>query len=834
MTKQQTSLAFLEGGGEMSARMRAFDWARSPLGHPSAWPQSFRSVVGLLLNSKFPMFVAWGPELGFLYNDAYISVLGKKHPDALGQPFQAIWAEIWHDLKPLCDRALAGEATYWENLPLLMLRHGHEEQTWFTFSYSPVRDESDNIVGVFCACTETTEQVLGEQYRNQENARLHQLFEQAPGLMAVLREPSHIFELVNSAYLQLVGERDLVGKPVRDALPEVAGQGFYELLDRVFLSGEPYVGRGMPIKLKRKQNDELEERFVDFVFQPIKETNGKVGGIFVEGSDVTERHRTQIELQKVNQELADKVQRLQDAERRALDAARRAEMEQRRLDSLLEAAPVGIAMADITGRIVGINSANKRLWGQNIPAAGGMNEYRQFKGWWADRSERHGRPLAPHEWAIARALSGEEAPRDIIEIEPFDAPGTRRVILNSGAPIRTADGSITGAVIAQMDITDRVRAEEALREADRRKDEFLAMLAHELRNPLAPISAAAELLEMTQLNAERLQKTSRIISRQVQHMAGLVDDLLDVSRVTRGLAVLEKNDVDIKRIVSDAIEQVRPIIEEKGHHVTVETAPEAAHVLGDHKRLVQILVNLLNNAAKYTPQHGKIHLGMEVDLDTVMLCVKDNGIGIDPELQPHVFELFAQAQRTSDRSQGGLGIGLALVKSLVELHGGTVTCKSEGIEKGSWFTVELPLLIRQPKLNERDEMIRQLKMANKKLRILVVDDNADAAQMLAMYLEATGHVVMVEHDSQIGLEQARYNIPDICVLDIGLPGMDGKEMARIMRADPALSAITLIALTGYGQESDRQKAIDAGFDHYLVKPVDLAKLGSLLEATERA
>lgn len=810
--------------------MRAFDWSQSPLGHPSSWPQSFRSVVGLLLNSKFPMFVAWGPALGFLYNDAYINVLGKKHPEAMGQPFQAIWSEIWSDLGPLCNRALAGEATYWENLPLLMLRHGHEEQTWFTFSYSPVRDESDEIVGVFCACTETTAQVRGEQYRNQENARLHQLFEQAPGLMAVLREPSHIFELVNSAYLQLVGQRDLVGRPVRDALPEVAGQGFYELLDKVFTTGEPYVGRGMPIKLKRQQNNELEERFVDFVFQPIKETNGKIGGIFVEGSDVTERHRTQVELQKVNQELADKVQRLQDAELRTRDAARGAEMEQRRLDSLLEAAPVGIAMADITGKIIGINSANKRLWGGNIPTAGDMDQYREFKGWWADRSERHGRLLEPHEWAIARALSGEEAPRDIIEIEPFDAPGTRKVILNSGAPIHAADGSITGAVIAQMDITDRVRAEEALREADRRKDEFLAMLAHELRNPLAPISAAAELLEITQLNAERLQQTSRIISRQVQHMAGLVDDLLDVSRVTRGLAILEKKDIDIKRVVSDAIEQARPLIEQNGHHLTVDTAPEAAHVLGDHKRLVQILVNLLNNAAKYTPQHGKIHFGMEVDSVAVVLCVQDNGIGIDPVLQPHVFELFSQANRTPDRSQGGLGIGLALVKSLVELHGGGVGCESGGLGKGSRFTVKLPKLIRQANLNERHEASRQLQIAHKKLNILVVDDNADAAQMLAMYLEAAGHVVMVEYDSENGLKQASLNRPDICILDIGLPGMDGKEMARRLRGDPALSSIALIALTGYGQESDRREAISAGFNHYLIKPVDLAILGNLLKA----
>jgi PAS domain S-box-containing protein len=379
-----------------------------------------------------------------------------------------------------------------------------------------------------------------------------------------------------------------------------------------------------------------------------------------------------------------------------------------------------------------------------------------------------------------------------------------------------------------FDITERKQAEEELRKADRRKDEFLAMLAHELRNPLAPISAAAELMELAQLDEARLRQTSQVIARQVRHMTGLVDDLLDVSRVTRGLVTIDKSPQDVKNIVSNAVEQVRPLVEARRHHLVLQLAPERAHVSGDPKRLVQILTNLLNNAAKYTPEGGNIELRMEVDDGQVMLDVLDDGIGIAPELQARVFDLFAQAERSSARSQGGLGLGLALVKSLVELHGGKVSCFSEGLGKGSRFTVCLPRVMEQMDLPERRQGNRNIDIAATKLRILVVDDNADAAEMLAMFLEASGHHVLVEHEPRQALERARMDTPDVCLIDIGLPDMDGNELARLLRAQPATSDAVLIAVTGYGQEHDRQNSLAAGFSHHLVKPVDTAKLVALL------
>jgi PAS domain S-box-containing protein len=379
------------------------------------------------------------------------------------------------------------------------------------------------------------------------------------------------------------------------------------------------------------------------------------------------------------------------------------------------------------------------------------------------------------------------------------------------------------------DISDRIRNEEAMRQADQRKDEFLAMLAHELRNPLAPIAAAADLLKLGDLDAQRVAHTSDIISRQVEHMTGLVDDLLDVSRVTRGLVTLSKQRLDAKRVVADAVEQVRPLIESRGHRLAVHTPPSAAIVLGDAKRLVQVLSNLLNNAAKYTPPGGDITLGMEVEGDYVKVIVQDNGIGMTPELAERAFDMFAQAERTSDRAQGGLGIGLALVKSLVELHDGKVNAESEGVGKGSRFTLCLPRQIapveRVPAATLPDAGDTNSSAA---LKVMVVDDNADAAHMLAMVVEAHGHQVKVEHHPHAALETARKEAPDVCLLDIGLPDMDGNELARRLRNQPETANAILVAVTGYGQEQDRNAALRAGFDHHFVKPVNSGALGGLL------
>jgi PAS domain S-box-containing protein len=375
----------------------------------------------------------------------------------------------------------------------------------------------------------------------------------------------------------------------------------------------------------------------------------------------------------------------------------------------------------------------------------------------------------------------------------------------------------------------QARAEAALREAARRKDEFLAMLAHELRNPLAPISAAAQLLQSGQFDAARVQHASQIIGRQVKHMTGLVDDLLDVSRVTTGMIALEQAQLDISQIINDAVEQVTPLLRARRHHLQLQIAPDETVVTGDRKRLVQVIANLLGNAAKYTHEGGRIEVTTRVHATHVLVDIRDNGIGMAPELQARAFDLFAQAERTSDRSLGGLGLGLALVKSLVELHHGTVTCASPGPGYGSVFTVCLPRAV-QCGVNDAAPALTAVATAAtpSALRVLVVDDNVDAAAMLAMILEVAGHEVAIEHGARRALARAQAEAPQVCLLDIGLPEMDGNELARRLRADPVTAGALLIAVTGYGQDSDQAESLEAGFDFHFLKPVDMSALRTVL------
>jgi CheY-like chemotaxis protein/two-component sensor histidine kinase len=334
------------------------------------------------------------------------------------------------------------------------------------------------------------------------------------------------------------------------------------------------------------------------------------------------------------------------------------------------------------------------------------------------------------------------------------------------------------------------------------------------------------LLRIGNLDSVRIRQTSEIISRQVKHMTGLVDDLLDVSRVSRGLVTLDRELLDAGQIVSNAVEQVRPLIDSRRHRLTIQKSHEAAFIYGDQKRLIQIVANMLNNAAKYTPEGGEIVLKMDVNHDQVIFILADNGIGMTPKVIEHAFDMFAQAERTSDRTQGGLGIGLALVKRLVELHHGEVAAHSDGIGKGSRFTVVLPRAWK-PELVQSHQTEAE-RYTTKGLRLLIVDDNLDAANMLGMFLESTGYAVFIENSSKAALERALAEAPNACLLDIGLPDIDGYQLAQQLRAHSKTEHVVLIAITGYGQDSDRRKTVEAGFDHHFVKPVDMSRLLNIL------
>lgn len=401
--------------------------------------------------------------------------------------------------------------------------------------------------------------------------------------------------------------------------------------------------------------------------------------------------------------------------------------------------------------------------------------------------------------------------------------------------LRDDGGETVGYLKILQDITERKRAEDALKEADRRKDEFMAMLAHELRNPLAPIRYAAQMLRLAGPTQQNLQKHREVIDRQVSHMSRLLDDLLDISRITRGKIALKREVVDLRAVAERAIEGMRPMIEGRGQHLAFQATSSPLLVDGDPTRLEQIIRNLLHNANKYTEADGCIGLSVELECGDHQGCravvrVSDSGVGITADILPHIFEAFVQAEQTLARTQGGLGIGLAMVQRLVQLHGGTVEVHSAGRGCGSEFVVRLPLV--EPVIVEtapvRLETYGQRSPAAP-CRILVVDDNEDSAASLSDLLGLWGHEVRTAYDGPHALAAARQWRPEVILLDIGLPGMDGYQVAEHLRREPFTEHAQIVALTGYGAEEDRRRAQEAGFDYHLTKPVELERLKAILE-----
>lgn len=418
----------------------------------------------------------------------------------------------------------------------------------------------------------------------------------------------------------------------------------------------------------------------------------------------------------------------------------------------------------------------------------------------------------------------------------LDRHGGERPIEDSGAPIYSVDGALVGVVLVFRDATTSRAAqralldnEAALREADRRKDVFLATLSHELRNPLAPIRNAARLLESPALTNEELARSRMIISRQVRHMASLLDDLLDVSRITRGMLTLKKETVGLRGLVEAAVETARPMIDAKRHVLHVDWPAAGMRIEADPLRLTQVISNLLTNAAKYTDPEGHIHLECRAEERAVVILVRDDGIGLAQDMLTKVFEMFSQVAPDKGHADGGLGIGLALVKGLVELHGGRVDASSDGLERGSEFRIVLPDAVAEPQTADASCAVSDAPpVAARPLRVLVADDNRDSAESLGMLLELSGHEVFLAHTGVDALSVASDRKPDAALLDIGMPGMNGYEVAAHVRREAWGKSMTLIAITGWGQEDNKRMAREAGFDHHLTKPMDTAVLENLL------
>jgi len=415
------------------------------------------------------------------------------------------------------------------------------------------------------------------------------------------------------------------------------------------------------------------------------------------------------------------------------------------------------------------------------------------------------------------------------------------VVSYNATTFHDRDRKLRGVFAAARDVTERKRYEQSLQEADRRKNEFLAMLAHELRNPLAPMRNALQIMrlkanrEVPRPEDEAIHAASGMMERQVGQMVRLVDDLLDVSRISRGKIELRRERIDLLSAVHHAVEAARPQCKSMDHTLTVTVPPKPIFLNADPTRLAQVLGNLLNNACKYTDNGGQMHLTIEREGNQAVIRLRDNGIGIAADQLPRIFEMFVQVDHASTKAQGGLGIGLTLVKNLAEMHNGTVEARSDGLGKGSEFVVRLPMLaerLGQVRGAEAGHPARE-PASPSGYRLLVVDDSQDAADSLAMLLDLQGHEVRVAYSGMAALEMTKTYTPDAVFMDIGMPGMDGYEAARRMREQPGLGKIVLAALTGWGQKEDRRRTAEAGFNHHLVKPPESKALEDVLDELKR-
>jgi PAS domain S-box-containing protein len=645
------------------------------------------------------------------------------------------------------------------------------------------------------------------QVLDQDLRRLLSIFEQTPGFLCYLSGPEHVYELANAAYSQLVGGRALVGRTVREALPEI-GEAHFQLLDRVYESGEPFVGWSTPVDLRRTAGGPAEQAFVDFVYQPINDATGKTAGVLVMGQDVTAQKRGE-----------------------------RAQTEALQLARVLDATRDFVGIADLDGRPIFVNQAALQLMGfPDMDTARRLQVIDYFvpaqrahvtdvvlpaairDGYWeGERLFRHTR-------------TGEEIPvwQSIFPLR--DGSGTVTALATITRDLRAQKAAeAERAQLLQNEREARAQAEQA----NELKDQFLAVVSHELRTPLTAILGWMQMWKSGTLSPEKRQRAVDAIDRNARVQAQLIEDLLDVSRIMSDKLQLDREQVEVAAVVGAALETVRPVAEAKG--VTLASSVEfSGRVMGDSRRLQQVVWNLLSNAVKFTAAGGHVLLTVEREGDMVEIAVVDSGIGISAEFLPHVFERFRQAAGGSLRTQSGLGLGLSIVCHVVQAHGGTVTAASPGEGKGATFVVRLPIAPS----NDKGESLPGPGAAAfeapdlQGTRLLVVEDEADTREYMKALLQQCGAAVTVADSAAAAMQALGRDRPDVILSDIGMPGEDGYGLIQRIRRLPEDQGgrTPAVALTAHARKEDRTRAMLAGFQNHVTKPVAADELLAVVAA----
>ena len=786
------------------ALLAAHDWTSSPLGEPGGWPVELRVALDLMLDAPYPTLVCWTGQYLMFYNDAYAQLLGAAHPAALGRPLGEVMPTMWPEVKPLADAAMAGRAGQVEDLCVVLPPGEDECRRWFTASYIPLRSLAGEVGGFVHTALETTGRVLearrAEQARRASDARLSALFDSLPVGVGV-SDASGAIVLANDAMERYLPSRRM---PSRDEQGFVRWTIFDE--DGAPVAREDFPGaralrgeRVVPGMEALYREDDGREVWTHISSVPILDADGQVNGQVSVVTDIDRVKRTEVALRESEEKYRKLFEEVDEAFcilEVSFDAG---------------GAPIDLVFLEVNPMFA-IQSG--------IPDARGRSVHELAPGLESVWLERYG--------AVAR--TGES-----ILFEEYSPKLERWFEVNAsriGAP------EARQVALVFRDTSERKRIEEDMRrlareasEASRRKSEFLAVLAHELRNPMATIRTGLEIMRLRADSPDTMARVREMLERQTHQLSHLVDDLLDIARVSSGKIEIRKQLADLNRVATSAVETSTAVIQGARHRLEVDLWREPLLLDIDPTRIAQVVSNLLTNAAKYTPPGGDIRLEVRKDAGQATIAVSDTGVGILPEHQEAIFEMFSQVGDNGGLAQGGLGIGLSLVRQLVTLHGGAIAVHSAGAGQGSTFTVRLPLGARPdagPYDAPQETWQEQRALPRRSFRVLVVDDNTDAAESLSLLLQMNAHEIRTATNGRDALALVRDFTPDIAFLDIGMPGMTGYELAARLRAMPALARTTLVAVTGWGSEEDQLRAREAGFDHHFTKPIAAAAVSRLL------